>query len=424
MPKLISNALSAPAVKHAKPGRHADGGGLFLLVKPTGKRSWLFRYKAGAKVRDMGLGAASGPGAVKLSDVRETAIELRKMVRAGKDPLAERDRLAAEQAATAQQSAVLSMTFQSVAEAFIEANKAGWRNAKHRAQWTSTLETYAFPVMGKVPVAAVGTAHVSAVIEPIWTTKPETASRVRGRIEAVLDYARAREWREGENPARWRGHFANILPARNKVARVRHHAALAWQEIGNFMADLRSRDATAARALEFAILTAARTGEVLGARWCEIDLAAKVWTVPGARMKAGREHRVALSTAALSVLEEMGKLRPKDDSAGEAFLFPGAREARPLSQMAMLMLLRRMGRANLTAHGFRSTFRDWIAETTAFPGDLAEMALAHTVSDKVEAAYRRGDMIERRRRMMEDWATFCALPSAAGDNVQRLRGAA
>ena len=424
MPKVLNNALTPPAVKHAKPGRHADGGGLFLLVKDTGKRSWLFRYKAGEKVRDMGLGAASGPGAVKLAEVREAAAALRKMVRDGKDPLAERDRLAAEEAARAQQGAALAMTFKATAEAYIETNKAGWRNAKHRDQWTSTLETYAFPIMGALPVAAVGTAHVRAVVEPIWTTKPETASRVRGRIEAVLDYARARELREGENPARWRGHLANVLPARAKVARVQHHAALAWEDMGTFMADLRSREATAARALEFVILTAARTGEVLGARWREIDRKAALWIVPGERMKAGREHRVALSTVALAVLDEMAKLRPADDAKGEAFVFPGARAGRPLSQMAMLMLLRRMDRADLTAHGFRSTFRDWIAETTAYPGDLAEMALAHTVSDKVEAAYRRGDMVERRRRMMEDWATFCALPSASRDNVTPLRGVA
>jgi len=423
MPKVLINALTPPTVKHAKPGRHADGGGLFLLVKTTGKRSWLFRYKAGDKVRDMGLGAASGPFAVKLGEVREKADELRKMLRDGIDPLAERDRLAAEEAAKAIQDAVLAVTFKTVAESYIEAHKSGWRNAKHRAQWTSTLEAYAYPVIGELPVSAVGTAHVSAIIEPIWTTKPETASRVRGRIEAILDYARAREFRSGENPARWRGHFANMLPARGKVARVRHHAALPWAEMGTFMAELRSRDATAARALEFGILTAARTGEVLGARWNEMDLDAELWTVPGERMKAGREHRVALSTTAVRILKDMAKLRPKDDK-GEAYVFPGARNGRPLSQMAMLMILRRMDRADLTAHGFRSTFRDWIAETTAYPGDLAEMALAHTVSDKVEAAYRRGDMIERRRRMMEDWATFCARPTASGDNVKPMRKSA
>jgi integrase len=424
MPKVITNALTPPAVKYAKPGRHADGGGLFLLVKDTGKRSWLFRYNAGEKVRDMGLGAATGPNAVKLAEVREAAASLRKMVREGKDPLAERARIAAEEAAKAQEGAAVAMTFKTVAEAYIETNKAGWRNAKHRAQWASTLETYAFPKMGDLPVADVGMAHVWAVLQPIWTAKPETASRVRGRIEAVLDYARARELRDGENPARWRGHLANVLPARNKVARVRHHAALAWKDMGAFMIDLRARDATAARALEFAILTASRTGEVLGARWCEIDRKAELWTVPGERMKAGREHRVALSKAAVKVLDEMAKLRPATDADGLAFVFPGARPLRPLSQMAMLMLLRRMDRGDLTAHGFRSTFRDWIAETTAYPGDLAEMALAHTVSDKVEAAYRRGDMIEKRRRMMEDWAVFCSRSAGGGGNVLAIRGVA
>ncbi len=421
MPKVLANELTAPAVKHAKPGRHGDGGGLFLLVKATGRRSWLFRYRMGGRVRDMGLGAASGPGAVSLSVARDKARAALDFVKRGIDPLAERDRVVAAAIADDENDKVRTKTFKTVAEGYIEANEAGWRNAKHRAQWRSTLKAYAYPHIGHLPVSDVATAHVMAALEPVWTRRPETASRVRGRIEAVLDYAKAREWRTGENPARWRGHVANMLPNRSKVAKVQHHAALPWSEIGNFMAEVRARDATAARALELAVLTAARTGEVLGSRWAEIDRKSAVWTIAGDRMKAGREHRVPLSPAAVAVLDEMEKLRPEHDAKGEAHIFPGAREDRPLSQMAMLMLLRRMGRAEITAHGFRSTFRDWCAECTAYPHELAEIALAHAVGDKVEAAYRRGDMIEKRRRLMGDWAEFCARPAGAGSGVTPIR---
>jgi integrase len=422
MPKVLSNVLTAAAVKNAKPGRHGDGGGLFLLVKPTGRRSWLFRYKLAGKVRDMGLGSASGPGTVSLAEARDKAAALLRMVKAGTDPLKEREKRAAEAAAMLQAETVRALTFSAVAEAYIAAHEAGWRNAKHRGQWASTLDTYAYPHMGDLPVADVGTAQVMSALEPIWRVKPETASRLRGRIEAVLDYAKARGWREGENPARWRGHVANMLPKRGKVARVEHHAALPWGEIGNFMRALRARDAVAARALELTILTAGRTGEVLGARWAEIDRKTLVWTVPGHRMKAGREHRVPLSAAAVAVLDGLEVLRPMDDPKGEAFIFPGVRRGRPLSQMAMLMLLRRMGRSDLTAHGFRSTFRDWCAESTGYPHEMAEIALAHTVGDKVEAAYRRGDMIEKRRRMMDEWAAFCARTATESlSNVVAIR---
>ena len=410
MPKILNNALTATAVKHAKPGRHGDGGGLFLLVKPTGMRSWVFRYQVGGKVRDMGLGSAAGPGAVPLAEARTKVVDLLRNVRSGVDPLGDRERRAVESAAKAELEKVQAISFKTVAAAFIAANEAGWRNAKHRAQWASTLESYAYPHFGDTPVADIGTSHVMAALEPIWTKTPETASRVRARIESVLDYARARDWRTGENPARWRGHIANMLPRAAKIAKVEHHAALPWREIGAFVDDLRKRPAVAARALEFTVLTAARTGETLGAQWSEIDINAKLWTVPAHRMKAGRQHRVPLSTAAMDLLTEMAKLRTSDDEA--AFVFPGARAKRPLSQMSMLMLMRRMGRRDLTAHGFRSTFRDWAAEATDYPNEMAETALAHLVSDQVEAAYRRGDMMERRRAMMEGWARFCA-PAAS-----------
>ena len=303
------------------------------------------------------------------------------------------------------------------------AHADGWRNAKHRAQWESTLDTYVHPVFGDRPIATVDVGDVMHVLEPIWREKPETAARVRGRMEAILDYAAARDWRTGENPARWKGHLANLLPARARVARVEHHAALPWAEVGAFMARLAEQGGTAALALRFTVLTAARTGEVTGATWGEVDLDGKVWTVPGARMKAGREHRVPLSPAALDVLRAVC---PPGDPAPGAFVFPGGVRDKGLSNMAMAAVLRRMRRADLTVHGFRSTFRDWCAEQTAHPREVAEAALAHTLRDKVEAAYRRGDLFERRAALMAEWAAFLARPAqpAAVVAMRRRRKAA
>ena len=303
------------------------------------------------------------------------------------------------------------MTFDACAAAYIEAHKTSWRNEKHRDQWRNTLNSYASPVFGSLPVQAIDVALVMKVLEPIWKTKSETASRLRGRIEAVLDWATVRSYREGENPARWRGHLDKLLPARSKIQKVEHHPALPHDEIGDFMAMLRGQDGTAARALEFLILTAARTGEIIGARWDEIDLEDKIWVVPGARMKAGREHRVPLSGAALAILEQMREIREGD------FVVPGGKKGKPLSNMAMLAVLKRMGRDDLTTHGFRSTFRDWAAERTNFPREVVEMALAHTIESKVEAAYRRGDLFQKRRQLMEAWVRFCASPKSRGEVV-------
>jgi integrase len=417
-----ATALTAAKVKAAKPGRYCDGNGLYLLVRSAEARFWVFRYTRAGKMREMGLGrAGDDDAAVKLAEARDKAADLHKMVRAGVDPLDKREAEAAEAAAEAQRAAVKAITFRTVTERYLKAHDKSWRNAKHRMQWRNTLDTYAHPHLGDLPVGGVGTEHVLAALEPIWRTKPETATRVRGRIEAVLDYARAREWRSGENPARWRGHLANLLPARGKVAPVEHHAALPWAEIGDFLPALRAQAGVAAKALEFAILTAARTGEALGARWGEIDLAAKVWTVPAERMKAHREHRVPLSEAALAVLTEMANLRTVDNA--EAFVFPGAQPGRPLSIMAMTMTLRRMKRGDLTVHGFRSTFRDWCGEATGTPREVAEAALAHAVADKTEAAYARGDLFAKRVRLMNQWARFCALPPRKG-NVSNIREAA
>jgi len=403
MPKRAIGLTAAKAEK-AGPGRYGDGGGLYLLVKPNGWRGWLFRYVRAKRMREMGLGPF-GKGGLSLSAARDKAEALRRLHRDGIDPLDHREAAEAAEIAKAQAEAAAKVTFKEAAALFIAANEAGWKNFKHSMQWRSTLESYAFPHLGDVPVAEVGIAHILAVLQPIWASKPETAARVRGRMEVVLDYGKAQGWRTGENAAAWKGNLAMALPSRSKVAKVEHHAALPWAEIGEFMAKLRTRPGIGARALEFAILTAARTGEVLGATWSEIDMEAGAWTVPAARMKAQREHRVPLSEPALAVLREMAKLRTvlKPDGA----VFPGAEPGKGLSGMALLMTLRRLGRDDITAHGFRSTFRDWAAETTAHPAEVVEAALAHAVGDKVVAAYLRGDLMEKRRRLMDEWGEFC-----------------
>lgn len=397
----LSERLSAKRVELAtKPGMYPDGHGLYLRVGPTGTKSWVYRYRNDGRRHDLGLGPYH---LVSLAEARKNAIEQRRLRHLdGKDPLLIR-RLDRDQAKLA---AAKATTFKECAEAYITAHQAGWRNPKHRAQWSSTLETYVYGRFGDLPVRAIDVGLVMKAMEPIWTVKPETASRVRGRIEAVLDWAAARGYREGENPARWRGHLENLLPRPGKVKRVQHHAALPYYEIGAFMAKLRTQEGTAARALEFLVLTAGRTGEVIGTRWSEIDLAQKLWTVPGERMKAGREHRVPLSARAREIVEQMKSAAcGTPDAAG--VVFPGLKSS-SLSNMALLMSLRRMGYAGLTAHGFRSTFRDWAAERTGFPAEVAEMALAHSVGDKVEAAYRRGDLFAKRRQIMEAWARFCS----------------
>jgi integrase len=332
----------------------------------------------------------------------------------GLDPLLERERKAAEAAAQAQAVKVASTTFKAVAERYIADNRDSWRNPKHRQQWDNTLSSYVYPVIGDLPVAEVGKAHVLQILEPIWKAKPETASRIRGRIETVIDAATARELRTGENPARWRGHLAHVLPKRSRLTRG-HHRALPYADLPAFVEKLRSRKAMAALALEFTILTAARTGEVIGATWDEIDFAKKVWTVPAHRMKAGKEHRIPLSPRAIEILEA---LKP----TGTPFVFAGERGGK-LSGMAMAMLLRRMG-TDVTAHGFRSAFRDWAAECTAYPNEVCEAALAHTIGNRVEAAYRRGDLFDKRARLMTDWSGHCSKGDATGATVTPIRKSA
>ncbi|SFM99591.1 tyrosine-type recombinase/integrase [Methylobacterium pseudosasicola] len=379
-----------------EPGLYADGGGLYLQVTHADARSWIFRFMLNGRARSMGLGSLH---TLTLAEARNKATECRKLCLDGIDPIEARQRVRS----AAQLDAAKAMTFDACAETYIEAHKKGWRNEKHIDQWRNTLATYASPVFGALPVQAVDTGLVMRVIEPIWGDKTETATRVRGRIESVLDWAATRGYRQGENPARWRGHLQNLLPKRSKVQRVEHHAALPFVQIGEFVASLRQQNGTSPLALEFTILTAARTGEVIGATWDEIDLAERAWTVPAERMKGGREHRVPLCAHALRVLE---RFRALDDK----YVFPGGKRGRPLSNMAMLELLKRMGRPDLTVHGFRSTFRDWAAETTHFPNEMVEMALAHIIDNKVEAAYRRGDLLQKRRDLMDAWENYVSRP--------------
>ncbi|HEV7352276.1 MAG TPA: integrase arm-type DNA-binding domain-containing protein [Brevundimonas sp.] len=387
--------LSALAVSRLKEaGMHADGGGLYLQVTRSGAKSWIFRYAMGGREREMGLGSLQ---TVSLAEARERALEARKLKSNGIDPIEARR----ASRSTEKLEAARTITFRTAAEAYIKANRAGWKNPKHAAQWASTLETYVHPVFGDFAVGAIDTTLVLKAIEPIWTTKSETASRVRGRIETVLDWATVRGYREGLNPARWRGHLDKLLPAKAKVRKVEHHAALPYRELPDFMTKaLPQQVGIGARALEFAILTACRTNEVIGARWDEIDLDARLWVIPADRMKAGREHRVPLSPGACEIVTSMAEIRTSD------YVFPGGKADSPLSEMALLATLRRMKRTDITAHGFRSTFRDWAAECTDVPGDVVEMALAHTVANKVEAAYRRGDLFEKRKDLMDTWWRF------------------
>lgn len=398
--------------KLTKAGHYGDGGGLYLKVAEGGGRSWQFRYRprGTGKTVWLGLGAERD---VTLAEARQKAAQCRKLLAEGKDPLGER-----KAAKAAQKAENEALTFEEVAERYIASHESSWRNQKHRQQWRNTLRDYVFPVVGAMPVAAVSVGEVMEIIEPIWEEKPETASRVRGRIEAVLDYATAREWRpDSDNPARWKGRLANLLPARNKVRDVEHQAALDWREIGQFMAALRKQKGMSALAAEFCILTATRSGETRGARWNEIDTAAKTWTVAPERMKAHREHRVPLSSRALEILHTVEPLR----EAADGLVFTGGRRGKPLSDVALSHVVKAI-RDGITVHGFRSTFRDWCAEATNYPREVAETALAHANKDKTEAAYFRADLFAKRARLMREWASFCDRIEAAKVVPIRMKG--
>jgi integrase len=397
--------LTAAKVKALKaPGDYLDGRGLYLQIRSESSKSWLLKFSMQKRAREMGLGSAFD---FSLADARETRDKYRKLIKVGIDPIEHRK---AEEAARAADQAKM-VTFKQAAERYIAANRSGWKNIKHSAQWQATLETYAFPIIGALPVQAIDTALVMAVLDPIWSTKSETASRVRGRIESVIDAAKARGEFKGENPARWKGHLNNLLPKPSKVRKVENHPALPYAELPAFMQSLRARDGIAAAALEFQILTASRPGNALAARWSEFDRKASVWTIAGEHMKNGKEHKVPLSAAAIAVLDRMEKIK----NGGE-FVFYSPGSGRPLSDAATGAVLDRMGRDDIVPHGFRSTFRDWAAER-GYQDAVAEAALAHTVPDAVVAAYRRTTFFELRKKMMDDWAAFATGDPARSADV-------
>ena len=391
MVRQLNRLSPRKVVTLSEPGRHSDGGGLYLVVGPGASRRWVFLFRWGGKLKEMGFGGLSS---VPLADARRKAEAARRAVAEKRNPIEER------RAEEAKRDA--ATTFGAFADSLVSDISHGFRNAKHVAQWSMTLKTYAAPIRCK-SLDEITTDDVLGVLKPIWQTKSETASRLRGRIERVLDAARAKGLRSGENPARWRGHLANLLPKRHKLSRG-HHAAMPYRDVPAFLERLRGLGGMSALALEFCILAAARSGEVLGARWDEIDREAAVWTVAPARMKAGRDHRVPLSPRMLAILDATEKVRTGD------FVFPGQKRGKPLSSMALEMLLRRMKIENATVHGFRSSFRDWSAEKTSFPREVAEAALAHVVGDATERAYRRGDVLEKRRQLMKAWADYCSAP--------------
>jgi integrase len=417
MTTLIGKLKALNVARVKQPGMYGDGGGLWLQVTSGDARSWIFKYwvqdrdpatgapvrdKAGkvrGRTREMGLGSLV---IVSLQQARELAGEYRKLRRQGVDPI-EAHRAGKMQIAL---NAAKAITFKQCAEGYIKAHRAGWRDAKHLQQWQNTIAAYAEPIIGALPVGDIDTPLVLKVLEPIWTSRPETASRLRGRIERILDFAKVRGYRAGENPARWRGHLDHLLPHYRKVKKVKHHAALPYAEAPAFITELHTRDGVGARALEFAILTATRSSEALGAKWDEFDLKGAMWTVPAARMKSGKEHRVPLAPSALKIIKDMA------DKNGE-FVFPGDNPGRPLAEKALWKVLYRMQAQNITVHGFRSTFRDWAADRTNYPNHVVEMALAHTIGG-VEGAYRRGDLFDKRRRLMDEWARYCSRAASAG----------
>jgi integrase len=396
MARAIKKLNARQVATLTRDGRYSDGAGLYLVVGPGASRRWAFLFRWRGKLKEMGLGSLTS---VSLADARAKADEARRALGEGRNPIEER------RTQTAKRDA--ATTFGAFADELVKSLSHGFRNEKHKAQWAMTLVRYATPLRSK-RLDDIATGDVLAALQPLWQTRPETASRLRGRIERVLDAAKAKGLRSGENPARWRGHLDALLPKRQRLTRG-HHAAMAFNEVPGFVANLRASESVSALALEFLILTAARSGEVLGARWDEFDLDAELWKVPASRMKAGREHRVPLTPRALDILRSVERICDGDH------VFPGQQRGRPLSVMALAMVLRRLKLKNVTVHGFRSAFRDWCGEATSFPRDVAEAALAHAVGDMTERAYRRGDALEKRRKLMSAWAVF--IEPKAGSNV-------
>ena len=400
--------LSARRVStETKPGLYSDGGGLYLQVSKSGAKSWIYRFMMNRKVRDMGLGSLRD---FTLAEVRDKARECRQLVHEGIDPIEQRKSVRSARMAESRKS----QSFEDCAKDYLKAHSSAWKNPKHRQQWENTLSTYAYPVIGKLSVKDIDTHLVKKVLDPIWTTKTETATRVRGRIERILDWATVQELRHGDNPARWKGHLDHLLPAPGKLKRVQHHKALPYQDMHDLTQELTSAEGISALGLRFLILTAARSGEVRLATWEEIDLINKTWTIPAERMKAGKEHVVPLCSQAVDILETMGRFREGD------LVFSGNKKDRPLSDMAFTQLLRRMGRTDITAHGFRSSFRDWAGETTAFPREVIEAALAHQLKDKTEAAYFRSNLLDKRRKLMNAWERHCYTKPTPATNVTNI----
>jgi len=404
--------LATQKIKHAKEGMHSDGNGLYLRVQASGAKSWIFRYQINGRRREMGIGTLEHTAA---PEARAEAAKLTALVRSGIDPIEKRKQEQAAARAAARAAEAQAVTFGMAAAEYIATHKAGWKNEKHGQQWENTIATYANPIIGAKSVALVSTEDVLKILKPIWTTKTETASRLRSRIELILSYAKAMKWREGENPAMWRGHLDALLPPPTKLKKVRHHPALPYAQVPEFMAELRKLKGSGARALEFAILTATRSGEARLAQWHEIDLEKRLWTIPAERMKAEREHWVPLSAQAIALIKTLPRIE------GNNYLFPGDRDKKPLSDMTLTAITRRMNEtegdappkwidptngAQIVPHGFRSTFRDWAAEVGHYPREMAEHALAHSLPDRVEAAYHRGTMLERRAPMMQRWADY------------------
>ncbi|UXZ53084.1 tyrosine-type recombinase/integrase [Halomonas sp. 7T] len=391
---MAIHKLSPRKVATAEPGKHEDGGGLRLVVSKGGAKKWVLRFTLKSKRREMGLGSFPDTG---LAEARRKAENYRKLAKEGTDPIHARE------LETQQQS---TPTFTNCAARYIQSHRRSWRNAKHARQWVSTLKTYARPVIGEMPVDEIDTHQILNILSPIWIAKTETAKRVQGRIENVLDYASAHKYRDEANPARWRGHLDKLLPKPSKVQKVTHHPAMPYEQVAEFMEAVQNYNSMSSKALQLLILTATRTSEVLNAEWNEIDLVNATWIIPAKRMKASREHRIPLSRQALVLIANLPKIK------GNAFIFPGMKPGRPLSNMSLLQFMRGLGygpngdKGNYVPHGFRSSFRDWTGEVTSYPRDVAEMALAHAIENKVEAAYRRGDLFEKRRAMMQDWADY------------------
>jgi integrase len=401
MAKRLAVSSARTVETLTKAGRHNAGDNLYLSITKAGSRRWVFLYAFGGQRRELGLGSAAN-GHVTLAQAREKAIEARKLIISGDDPV----KVMGKSARAIAERGIPN--FGGFADDYLAAHGPKFRNDKHKAQWTMTLTNYCAAIRSK-PINEIDTTDVLKVLQPIWAKIPETASRLRGRIENVLDSAKAQGFRDGmDNPARWKGHLKSILPARQRLTRG-HHAALPYDDLPALLTALRAKQATAALALELCILTATRSGETLNARWQEFDLKKALWTIPAIRMKAGHEHRIPLTSRALEILNSLYKLRSEHND----HVFAGNAKAKPLSNMAMSMLLKRMGRKDITVHGFRSTFRDWASEQTSFPHETCEHALAHRISDKAEAAYRRGDQFEKRRKLMESWAAFCQPATSA-----------